>query len=140
MLKLPPLLEDMIQTGRWPATPQAATSQNLKALPSPEDVRRLAPDESIIFLSPPPFHTIRELSKTNDFWNWPQTDPSGIDFDLAIVIGDFGLGSDSPILLDYRANADSPKVIRLQWSNTGEDNRWVHMADDFATFVEVLGL
>lgn len=140
LLRLPPLLDEMLQTGRWPSSPQEANQQNLKALAAPDNVRRLAPDETIIFLNPPPFHTVRELANTNDFWNWPESDPSGIVFDLAIAIGDFGIGSDSPILLDYRADADNPRVIRLNWSDTGKDNLWVHMADDFDTFVQTLGL
>jgi hypothetical protein len=66
--------------------------------------------------------------------------PEGIDFDLALDIGDFGLGSDAPILLDYRVDAENPRVIRLRWSPGGEDNRWVVMASTFDSFVEALGL
>ena len=34
--------------------------------------------------------------------------PAEIDFDLGLVIGNFGLGSDAPILLDYRENPANP--------------------------------
>ncbi len=54
-------------------------------------------------------------------------------------IGDFGLGSDSPILLDYRADRQSPAVIRLLWKNPGP-NVWVRCADDFDLFADMLGL
>ena len=67
-------------------------------------------------------------------------DPAGIDFDLALDIGDFGLGSDAPILLDYCEDAARPRVLRLEWSHDGSDNRWVVMASDFASIVEALGL
>jgi len=103
-------------------------------------VRNLAAEEKIIYLLPPPFFTVREQSVRNDFWNWPQSDPFGIDFDLALVIGDFGLGSDAPILLDYRIDMANPRVIRLRWPDDGSPNRWVVMADDFRSFVEALGL
>ena len=140
LIELPLLLNEMLAAGRWPRTPEEAESQNRRPWVSTENIRRLAPDETLIYFFPPPFFTVRERSRENDFWNWPQTDPNGIDFDLAIDIGDFGLGSDAPILLDYRADPTNPRVIRLQWSRTGENNRWVQMAHDFKTFVEALGL
>lgn len=63
-----------------------------------------------------------------------------IDFDLAVDIGDFGLGSDAPILLDYRTDTSNPSVIRLKWSLNGIANQWVPMADSIQHFVDVLGL
>jgi hypothetical protein len=140
MLEVPRLLDELIAAGRWPSNAQEANAQNLKSLASPERVSRLAPEEKIIYLLPPPFITVREKSVRNDFWNWPQSDPSGIDFDLALDIGDFGLGSDAPILLDYRLDKTNPWVIRLRWPGDGSRNHWVVMADDFRSFVEVLGL
>lgn len=35
----------------------------------------------------------------------PMSDPGGIGVDQTIVLGDFGLGSDTPIVLDYRLDA-----------------------------------
>ncbi|MCG8353636.1 MAG: hypothetical protein MI924_38220 [Chloroflexales bacterium] len=104
LIELPLLLNEMLAAGRWPKTPEEAEFQNRRPWVSTENIRRLAPDETLIYFFPPPFFTVRERSRENDFWNWPQTDPNGIDFDLAIDIGDFGLGSDAPILLDYRAD------------------------------------
>ena len=53
---------------------------------------------------------------------------------------DFGLGADSPILLDYRADPADPRVIHLEWADRDESNDWVVMAPDFASFVDMLGL
>ena len=103
-------------------------------------MRRLAAEERTIYLLPPPFPTIRERCREGPFWTSPDADPDGIDFDLALDIGDFGLGSDAPILLDYRQDIANPRVIRLRWSSDGGANRWVVMAPDFASFVEALGL
>jgi hypothetical protein len=139
MLLVPRLLEDMLATGRWPRDHSESLLQNLKSRAAPELIQRLAPEESHLYLYPPPFHTVRELNKTNAFWTWPQAAPDGIDFDLALEIGDFGLGSDAPILLDYREDNVNPSVIRLRW-RAGVPNEWVVMAPDFQTFVEVLGL
>ena len=55
-------------------------------------------------------------------------------------IGDFGLGSDAPILLDYRGDVANPRVIRLRWAGGGKGNEWVVMAPDFSSFVAALGL
>ena len=39
----------------------------------------LAPEEDIIYLLPPPFHSVREKSKHNPYWNSPMADPIGVD-------------------------------------------------------------
>lgn len=67
------------------------------------------------------------------------SDPGGIDVDQTIVLGDFGLGSDAPIVLDYRLDTANLCVLRLRWS-IGAANCWVVMAPDFVTFVAALGL
>ena len=79
-------------------------------------------------------------SEVNPFWRSDMAAPHGIDFDLALDIGDFGLGSDAPILLDYREDAAEPRVIRLRWVGSGKCNEWVVMAPTFGNFVEALGL
>ena len=140
MLKLPPLLDELIASGRWPKTAHEAMAQNLKSRVPVERVRSFAAEESAIYLLAPPFHTVRERSHHNNFWSRPKTAPSEIDFDLAIDIADFGLGSDAPILLDYRLDASNPRVIRLRWPTDGTPNHWVVAAPDFSTFVEILGL
>ena len=140
MLAIPRLLETMLSSGRWPRSKADASAQNNKPLVAPELVRRLAAEERTIYLLPPPFPTIRERCREGPFWTSPDADPDGIDFDLALDIGDFGLGSDAPILLDYRQDINNPRVIRLRWSSGGGANRWVIMAPDFASFVAALGL
>jgi hypothetical protein len=140
MLAVPCLLEELLASGRWPRDTKEAMAQNLKSRVPPERVQRLAPEEDTIYLLPPPFQTVREKSKGNPFWTCPMAAPDGIDFDLALDIADFGIGSDAPILLDYREDAVNPRVIRLRWSSYGGENKWVVMAPDFRTFVEVLGL
>ena len=139
MIVVPPLLEALLAAGRWPRTADEALAQNLTPLAAPERVRAMAPEESWLYLLPPPFLTVRDKSRHNLLWAWPESDPGGIDFDLALDIGDFGLGSDAPILLDYRESATNPRVIRLR-CKPGEPNRWVAMAPDFGRFVELLGL
>src|ERR1700722_11548052 len=139
VIALPQLLTQLIAEGRWPGTGANVVEQEFSPLVSKGRVSLLAPEEGVICLHPPPFRTVRELAIDEPFWCEPWSDPSAIDFDLAIAIGDFGIGSDAPILLDYRGNVDHPRVVRLEWF-ARPDNKWVPMADDFPTFVNVLGL
>jgi hypothetical protein len=147
LLRTPALLEELIAEGRWPRSVEEQLRQNLSQPRVPaERIKRLAPEESEIFLLAPPFRTVREYASSNsrryrmDWWSDPIAAPSEIDFDLALDIGDFGPGTDSPILLDYRTSPEVPCVIRLRWSPGGGENHWVVMAPDFETFVRELGL
>ena len=140
MLEIPSLITQLIDSGRWPLTAQDAVAQNLNSLASPERIATLAPEEDRLYLYPPPFATVRDAVKTNGYWNHRHLAPHEINFELSIVIGDFGLGSDAPILLDYRASPTDPRVIRLKWSDDGESNCWVGMAVDISRLVDVLGL
>jgi hypothetical protein len=57
--------------------------------------------------------------------------------DLALNVGDFGIGADSAIVLDYRH--ENPAVIRLLWRKP-EPNVWVRCANNFDEFADLLGL
>ncbi|MEK8034926.1 hypothetical protein AACH06_29270 [Ideonella sp. DXS29W] len=116
------------------------TAQQLNPLVPPERVRLFAEEESLIFLEPPPFSTIaqeRQKGGAGDFWErfgaLHQIVP-----EQALVIGDFGLGSDSPIVLDFHANSVDPPVLRLRWS-TDKSNEWVLGARNFDAFARLLG-
>jgi hypothetical protein len=140
MLAVPRLLNELVAVGRWPRDTKEAMAQNLKSLAPLERIQLLAPEEQWLYLLPPPFCTVRKKSKGNPVWLSEMAAPHGIDFDLVLDIGDFGLGSDAPILLDYRKDAANPRVIRLRWSGKGKANEWVVMAPDFGSFVAALGL
>lgn len=60
--------------------------------------------------------------------------------ELAIAIADFGIGSDSPILLYYQQNNAEPTVLNLNWQEGHNSTSWVVMAENFAAFVELLGI
>lgn len=117
------------------------TAQQFQPLVAPENVRRFADDESLICLQPPPFHTLaaeRDGGRSGDFWEkFGALDQ--IVLELALVIGDFGLGSDSPVVLDYSRNPTNPPVLRLRWGKAG-CNEWVQGARDFDEFAKILGL
>jgi hypothetical protein len=150
-LAIPALLEEMIATARWPTSAAKAQSQNLRSLVSKDRLQTIAPEEGDLFLYAPPFQTVATLIARGEvFWDRPSSDPSGLVRDKALAIGDFGLGADAPIVLDYRDNPDNPTVRYLQWifiageqpgtPNFGSQNSWVVLAPSFEAFVERLGL
>lgn len=144
-LSLPIGLTRLIAIGVWPSkTGPSMNGQQFKPLIPAEGVRRFAPDETLICLAPPPFRTIaaeRGAGGSGNFW--PRFGAlHQIEPEKAIVIGDFGLGSDSPIILDYSRNAADPPVLRLRWSGNGGqvETEWVEGARNFDHFAELLGL
>jgi hypothetical protein len=136
-LPLPDELRHLIDIGFWPDKANA-NSQNLHPLADREAIARIAPGEPSLWLDPPPFATLARLVLGNaDFWN-EHGALGEIDPELALVIGDFGLGSDAPIVLDYRVDAAAnPRVMRLAWTDDG--NHWIELAQSFATFAQALG-
>ena len=143
MLDLPSGLSRLIADGVWPsAAGPSMTAQQLDPTIPAERVRRFAAEESVICLQPPPFPTIAEeqaAGGAGDFWErfgaLDQIDPK-----RALIIADFGLGSDSPVILDFARDASNPPVLRLRWGPRGQGNEWVQGARDFDEFAAMLGL
>jgi len=141
-LPLPKGLLKLIETGRCPRTHEEELHQNIRPLVSKERVRSFAPDQDRICLVRPPFSTVAEriAAQEGEFWSRfgavEQISP-----DSLIFIGDFGLGSDSPILLDYRKDRLNRAVIRLKWNyGEGPRNQWLLCSESFDAFSDVLGL
>ncbi|VTR96267.1 Putative integron gene cassette protein OS=uncultured bacterium GN=ORF1 PE=4 SV=1 [Gemmata massiliana] len=140
-LAIPALLLEALETGRWPRTADEVNRQNLKSLVPEERIQALAPGESSICLYPPPFATVAMSlvgEGANFYYRFGALDQ--LVPEAAIDIGDFGLGSDAPIFLDYRESPNNPRVIRLCWSEGGRSNTWKVMAPDFPSFMKALGL
>lgn len=92
---------------------------------------------------PAPFDTIAdEVKSGNTFWTVGVSNPSQIDYSLALIIADFGIGSDSPIILYYAA-PQSPSVMFLQWSGGGDTeirHNWVETHKSFEDFANAIGI
>ncbi len=140
-LPIPPLLLEALDSGRWPRTADEAIRQNLRSLVAEDRIRSLAPEERTIYLYPPPFATVAShlAGRGADFYRRYGVVDQLVP-EAAIEIGDFGLGSDAPILLDYRGSPTDPIVIRLRWPGGGQPNLWRVMAPDFPSFIRGLGL
>jgi hypothetical protein len=144
-LRLPFLLQKRLAEGRWPSTAREAMSQYLRSLIAIERVRLFAPEENKIHLQAPPILTVDEelnqASGARQFWlDFGALDE--ISTPRSLIIGDFGLGSDAPIIMDYR-EPNNPPVLRLKWSEAGLGKvrtSWVKGANSFDEFAEMLGL
>lgn len=142
VFSLPEGLTRLIEAGVWPsATGPSMTAQQLNPLVPSGRVRRFAEDESLICLERPPFRTIAQVQaagREGDFWEqYGALDQ--IVPEKALIIGDFGLGSDSPIILNFACDPSNPPVFRLLWGPE-QKNRWVQGARNFEEFAEMLGL
>ncbi len=116
-------------------------AQELLPLVRAERVRRFAERETLICLAPPPFRTIAEepalgldYESWEGLWALDQIDPG-----RALVIADFGLGADSPVILDFARDPGNPPVLCLRWRTPGGGNEWVQGARDFDEFAALLG-
>ncbi len=66
--------------------------------------------------------------------------PGNLDPTKAILIGDFGWGSDMGIALDYRQNIVSPRILIDVWgTNPKTDNRWVTLTETVNEFLQKIG-
>ena len=136
-LLIPERLRAMLAEGRWPRTAGEAAEQNLHSR-VPEDRNRTLRS---IYLYAPPFHTVARIAAGGGMGFYSQFGAlHELVPEASVEIGDFGLGSDAPILLDYRAGAADPRVLHLAWAGPPATNAWVVMAEDFDAFVELLGL
>jgi len=127
--------------------------QNIRSLVCKERVQVFAPEQDRMYLLIPPFSTVgTRMTRGDKFWvrfgALEQISP-----DRSVFVADFGLGSDSPILLDYRHDVSAPAVIRLKLNPihgetmtdgrkklVGWANVWLRCADTFDAFVDMLGL
>lgn len=137
-LPIPKELTALVDSGFWPRDYDQARAQTLQSLVPESSVRQFAPEERSVFLFPPPFYVVRNFLKGPEekFWSDPRIALHEIDPDLTLLIGDFALGSEAPIALDYRHRIDEPSVIRLRWAQDG--NHWIEIAPTFRDFAAYL--
>jgi hypothetical protein len=138
-LKIPNQIFDLVERGIWPRSTEDSNKQHFKELISLKKLKEFAPDEKTIFFYPPPFIRISDaLEKEGyeDYW-YKYGAIDQIDPKLSLVISDFGIGSDTCLIIDYRKDINSPLILRLVWS---DKNYWVKVADSFEEFCIISGL
>jgi hypothetical protein len=129
------LIEELVSRGAWP-------TGELNAIPK-SAICAIAPDEDRLVLYPPEsFHTIESEIQNGNKAFWQEFGAlSEISPDRFIIIGDFGLGSDTAIVVDAEPSDPDPIVLRLAWQGAGTtiDNHWVTFFErlsDFTSFIE----
>ena len=133
-LLLPHDLLALMESGRW------------KAPLNPSGVDRLFPENGGLYpysveLMESETQALSNLLLQGQMWQPDSDNPPGdIDFRLAVVVADLGMGYDQPVALDFRVSRDWPRVITLRWSERGEENHWVVVAPDIMGFAELVGL
>jgi hypothetical protein len=80
-----------------------------------------------------------EISGDHPFWKDPRARVAELDPARVVLLGDFGPGSDAPLILDYAADASGPTVRRLRWNPDGS-TQWVLVSNTFEEFLAALGL
>jgi len=140
-LRLPDAIQRLIDSGVWPAGPAAVGKQELCPVIGEEQAHKVSPDDDRIVLMAPPFHTIQdEVEGGNEFWTAGLSNVGEIDYRKALIIADFGVGSDSPIILYF--NARAPVVMYLKWTikDRTPQHSWVQTHTSFNAFAEDVGL
>jgi hypothetical protein len=142
--RIPDLLNKLISEGVWPNEKWSTAQfhrQEIDPIIGKEGTQKVSPDNDKIILMPSPFHTIAdEVNPSNLFWVH-LTNYGEIDYSKAVIIADFGLGSDSPIIL-YYDDSESAKVMYLKWSFSGSgiQHSWVCTHSSFEEFANDTGL
>ncbi len=69
------------------------------------------------------------------------TNVGQIDYERALIIADFGMGSDSPIILYYETTSE-PVVMYLKWTWHGRkpSHSWKQTHSSFEDFAADVGL
>ncbi len=129
---LPPLLRRLLDDGTWVNRGGDTDERIPRSLADEWD-----PGAYGIHLENPTLTVadcVAQVPELTELWNLDDIDPA-----RCLIIADFGLGSDNPIVLDY---AVCPPAVRTQHLPTGSQTtpEWFTLADSFDEFVALLGL
>src|SRR5262249_53888746 len=103
---IPELVVELIDRGLWPANRAQARDLTFDI----SVVQSVAVAEREIRLQPPPF---RVLAGLNDAWFGRFRHAGELDYERALVLGDFGIGSDNPIVLDTTSTPNRVKALEF---------------------------
>jgi hypothetical protein len=141
-LELPKLLSQLIEQGTWPQAGANVNEQEFEPIIDSGIVNKIFPGEDRVSLMPPPFHTIAdEKYDEHDFWKTGVSNYVEIEYSKALIIADFGVGSDSPIVL-YYGSENEPDIRFLKWLGNGSSitHKWIRSHGSFEEFANEVGL
>lgn len=148
-LEIPNSLCESIKDGKWPDENSLSGSFYQQEFKNPiikKEALIHFPDFdkyfTTIILYRPPFHTISDdIRDGNDSWNEWLTNVGQIDYEKAVIIADFGYGSDSVIIL-YYGNTDSPSIMYLKYfiEDRNVKHNWIKTHNSFDEFASDIGM
>src|SRR5512147_2758471 len=133
---VPPLLIELINTGRWRQPPDEIIKRVIPFLQEPMDFLLdidAMQRESTSFLADSPemadlFHEYRG-SKV------PERELPWLDVDQALFIAVNRIaGADLGIALDYRTGLEDPRVVASDWQSGGNTHYWRGVENKFSDF------
>ena len=139
---VPPLLIELIKTGRWRQPSDETIKSVIPFLQEPMDFLldgAAMQRESTGFLADSPemadlFHEYRG-SKV------PERELPWLDVDKALFIAvNRVAGADLGIALDYRTDLEDPRVVASDWQSGGNTHYWREVEGKFSDFVRRLGI
>jgi len=137
-LILPPLLNDLIASGRWQQPPDAVIFAAVPFLREP--VNFLLSEPHMRFESHGlgvGFPHMREYLGTET----AAQELPWLDDDVALFIAvNREIGADIGIALDYRTSSDDPRVVGSDWWTDGKTCYWREVTSTFTEFVARIGL
>lgn len=137
-LAWPESLEALVRDRTWPRTPDEAATFGANPIRLSPRGRARLPREKAVCLYPLPLLTPKQRLRGGEFiWRDAAFAPSTIDWNRHVVLGDFGLGSDAPILLQHEHGCPT-HVLRLDWRAPTSRNCWVKLADSFDGWLGLL--
>lgn len=129
---LPQLLVDLIDEGRWIVPTDESKFDNV-----------FSEHAGVTFYS------IEQMKSETEWWCSLATPdsvllgrldhkrpPGDIDPSKTILIGDAGIGFDTPLALDHRNRCSGPAVVVFDWN----DKKWREVASSVREFAESVGL
>ena len=145
-MKIPNIIQKLIENEFWP-NKNNVDQQNIKQLVDFNLIKQIIPEEDNLYFYSPPFVTINRLLKRGDaFFLMPEVKDSleQIDVNKTVLIGDFGIGSETELALNYSDSENYPSVIRLKWFYDYDNHlrwaKWVRVSDSFDEFARLAGL
>lgn len=138
---LPAELVALIVDHVWPWTVNEVEQQLFWSLVDREATRTV--DQTALHLTLPLVTVARELATPPYYHEVILARWNELETERAVLLGDFGIGSDAPIVLDYRVTP--ARVLTLSWHPRAEGERvaraeWIEVAPSFSSFIAAIGL
>ena len=137
-LPLPPLLRDLLASGRWRQPEDSVIFAAVTFLREP--VNFLLSEAHMRFESQGQCLALPHFREYRGSESEPRPLP-WLDDDLALFIAvNREIGADIGIALDYRTSASNPRVVGSDWWSGDNTCSWREVTSTFSDFVGRLGL